>query len=487
MAGARPVCQHLVMRRGLIHRGARIVLGLAIFATLATAIMLRPPKWLSDFDQSFYITIAYDLVHNGVFSNGVFDNVDSTRSIPPPGRFFGPVYPAAVAALMKLDPRFARAVDCNVENNAGRRPASECEVYARPVRIAHAAFLTAGVLAIALAAELILGLPLAFWLAAVIATAALVPDADLFSFVMTESLTFCLYSFAALALIRSVKAPSLGRFAVTGALLGLLVLTRAGYLVLLFVLPLLILISFGRGERLTGRAAAHVAAFILACGAVVSPWMVRNAVSVGHWGLTEEYGSATLIERFAFNDMTVKEFVLAFPYCLPAIGPPLVDRAFGEEAMARFVYYTPKSFFHVGRLTRDKLVEAHGRLDPLIGALARKEMHDNWWRHLLVSLPLGWCGMWVGGALGLILVPLFAATAVLARGISHRLLMIYSAPPVVMLGLHALIANQYTRYNLILIGPLAVAGAWGALRLAGRFPLRVGSPVLTSSGATDPD
>ena len=37
-----------------------------------------------------------------------------------------------------------------------------------------------------------------------------------------------------------------------------------------------------------------------------------------------------------------------------------------------------------------------------------------------------------------------------------------------MLGLHALIANEDTRYNLILIGPLAVAGAWGALRLAGR-------------------
>jgi hypothetical protein len=166
--------------------------------------------------------------------------------------------------------------------------------------------------------------------------------------------------------------------------------------------------------------------------------------------------------------MTVREFLLSFPYCLPAIGPPLVHAAFGEGAMDRFVYYTPKSFFHAGRSTRDKLVEAHGRLDPLIGGIVVNEMRDNWWRHLLVSVPLGWCGLWVGGALGLALVPLFAAAALLARGPSHRLLLIYAAPAVAMLGMHALIANGETRYNLILIGPLAVAGAWGVLRVVDR-------------------
>src|SRR5206468_1721760 len=127
------------------------------------------------------------------------------------------------------------AVDCNVENVAGRRSASECEAYARPVRLIHAAFLAVGVFAIALAAELILELALAFWLTAVFAAAALLPDADLFSFVMTESLTFCLYSLASLAVIRSIKAPGLGRFLVAGALLGLLVLTRAAYAALIFV------------------------------------------------------------------------------------------------------------------------------------------------------------------------------------------------------------------------------------------------------------
>src|SRR5262250_3444786 len=64
---------------------SKILLGFLAFAVLATAITIRRPKSLSDFDQSFYLTIAYDLDRHGVFSNGVFDNVDSTREVPPPG------------------------------------------------------------------------------------------------------------------------------------------------------------------------------------------------------------------------------------------------------------------------------------------------------------------------------------------------------------------------------------------------------------------
>ena len=193
------------MRTRSVFSGSRIVLVLLVFATLATAILLRPAKWLSDFDQSFYLTIAYDIVHHGVFSNGIFDKVDSTREAPPPGRFFGPVYPALVVAAMKIDPRFARAVDCSVEANHKARDGAECEVYALPMHLIHAALLAVGVLAIALAAEMIFAGTITFWLAGGLATLALLADADLFSFVMTESLTFSLYSLAALSLILGLE------------------------------------------------------------------------------------------------------------------------------------------------------------------------------------------------------------------------------------------------------------------------------------------
>jgi hypothetical protein len=371
--------------------GARVVFGVLVFAVLATAILLRPAKWLSDFDQAFYLTIAYDLVHHGVFSNGVFDDVNSTAAVPPPGRFFGPVYPWLAVAAMKIDPRFARAVDCVVEATHKARDGAECEVYARPMHLMHAAQLALGVIAIALAAELIFASAMVFWLAGILATLSLVPDADLFAFVMTESVTFALYSVAALALVLALQAPRVSRIVLTGCLFGLLCLTRPSFLVLAPVVAGLIAVNDRWLARTPWRSAAkHVLAFAVAWLLMVGPWLVRNAVFVGKWGLTEEYGSVTLIERFAFNDMSAREFVLAFPYCLPEIGEPVIDWAFGPETMERFVYYSSKSFFHVGRAHRDRLVEAHDRLDPLIGELIRNEMRDRGWWHLLSACP--WAG-----------------------------------------------------------------------------------------------
>jgi hypothetical protein len=244
-------------------------------------------------------------------------------------------------------------------------------------------------------------------------------------------------------------------------LFGLLCLTRPSFVVLAPVVIGLIAINDIWVSPVRWRALLiHGFAFVLAWLVIVGPWLVRNAVLAGKWGLTEEYGSAALIERFAFDDMTAREFMLAFPYCLPGIGEPVVDWAFGPQAMARFVYHKPGSFFHVGRSRRDQLVETHGRLDPLIKDLIRDEMVERWWRYALVSLPLAWCGMWVGGWFGLALVPLFGCACVMAVRRSKPLFLLYAAPAVVMLALHAAVANHYTRYNLILIGPFAAGAAW---------------------------
>src|SRR5437867_2202519 len=129
---------------------SKILLGFLSFAVLVTAITTQRPKALNDFDQSFYVMIAHDLNRYGVFSNGVFDNVDSTREAPPPGMFFVPGYPLLVLAAMKLDARFAKAVECSVTAVSRETDTSVCDAYATPVRVIHAALLALGVVAIAL-------------------------------------------------------------------------------------------------------------------------------------------------------------------------------------------------------------------------------------------------------------------------------------------------------------------------------------------------
>jgi hypothetical protein len=81
-------------------------------------------------------------------------------------------------------------------------------------------------------------------------------------------------------------------------------------------------------------------------------------------------------------------------------------------------------------------------------------------RYVLTSIPLAWCGMWVGEMLGLVLLPLFVPACVMTTRECRSVLLGYSAPALLMLATHAAVANHYTRYNLVLIGPFSVAAAW---------------------------
>src|SRR3954452_17975760 len=100
---------------------SKVLLGFLAFVVLATAITTRLPKTLSDFDQSFYLTIAYDMDRYGVFSNGVFDTTDTTHIAPVPVMFFVPGYPVLVYVVIKIDERFAKAAACSVEANYNQK------------------------------------------------------------------------------------------------------------------------------------------------------------------------------------------------------------------------------------------------------------------------------------------------------------------------------------------------------------------------------
>jgi hypothetical protein len=445
----------------------RVVFALMIFGILSAAILTRPPKPLIQFDQPFYLSVASDLIHDGTFSNGWIGHEERTTAGPAPGMFFGPVYPWLIAVVARLDPRFAASVDCGAGVYAHLQP---CDVHVWPMLVIHALLLTLGVVAVARAGELMFKSAAIFWVTGVVTTGALLADAQQFSFVMTEATTFSLYSLTMLAMVLGWTTSARRYFALAGLAAGVLCLTRFSFLVAALMLPLLIAIYscfVVRSRR--GRALGDALAFVAVFAVVILPWATRNAISVGKFALTEEYGSLALIERLAYDQMTAQEFALTFPFCLPGVGPGMVEQVFGPEVMARFDYAKAGGFYNIGMTHRDELVTEFKRVDPIIGRVFLEEMRENWWRYLLVSVPLAWCGMWVGGWLGLLIVPMFFVAGVAAWRRSKPLLLLYAAPAVAMLGLHALLASFYTRYNLALIGPFSVATAWLVVSVAARW------------------
>ena len=440
---------------------AKLVLFAVAFATLCPLILAQPARNLQDFDEIFYVRLAYDLDRYGVFTNGPFNTLDDTRVQPPPGMFFGPVYPLLVAAVMKLDPRFAAAVRCTIEADRGHGDISTCESYDLPIRLLNVLLLSTGAVALAATAVILFNAPALFATTGILAIVALAFESPIFSYVMTESTIFAAYAMWMLATVLAWRCGRPLHYALSGLLLGLLSLIKPSFPILFPVVGLLSLIYLrwfgGAGSSHTMR---NLAVFTVAFCCVIGGWVARNAISVGKLGLTEEYGAAVLIERFAYDTMTAREFFQAFPYCTPGIQEWVFDPMYGTDSMHRFTYHTDHSFFNDGRSRRDELTARYGRLDPVISGIIRDEMQANWWRYLLVSIPLAWCGMWVGKASALLFIPLFVWACVRTWRSRQPLLLMYAAPAVVMLALDALVGNHYTRYNLILIGPYTVGAGW---------------------------
>src|SRR5262249_62230323 len=173
----------------------------------------------------------------------------------------------------------------------------------------NAFLLVIGLLAVASAAEVMLARKSAFFIAGLLALAALVAVRGyIFSYVMTESAIFALYSVFALLVLLAWKTGHRRYFICGGAVLGVLCLTKPSFVILF---PLIAALSLLYGYRLSKarrpETAACVLDFSLAFAVVLGLWIARNAVSVGKRGLTEEYGAAGLVGRFASYDVTARE------------------------------------------------------------------------------------------------------------------------------------------------------------------------------------
>lgn len=438
---------------------------ICVFVVLAGTLLSRDPPNITESDQVFYHSIAYDLDRYGVFSNGVWGPAGRDTQPPPAGMMYMPLYPALVWLGMKLDPRLAAAVTC--ANQARQHPTVQqtCDAYTRPMMWIHALLLSIGVIAVAVAGAMIVPGAWVFPLTAIIAAAGVYSHAGLFSFMMTEALTFCLYSLAMLAFIAAIKTPRPLFFALSGAALALLVLDRPSFIILAPLLPALVMFKYWSRGAVRALLAKSLV-FLICFEAVLLPWQARNYLSVGKFGLSEEYGAFNIVVRFGYNQMTLAGGLIGFPAALPQIGLPLTRALFGEDAPRALGWgWNEDSLYGAGGRRAFALRGEYGRLDPVIAHVVIEELRTNWWRYLLTTIPIAWTSMWVGQTWGLILIPIFAFVLFYQVRRRETLLLYYSAPALTMILAHAAFANHAVRFNIGFIGPVSVAAAYFLLHI----------------------
>ncbi len=318
------------------------------------------------------------------------------------------------------------------------------------------------------------------------------------------------------------RQPRLATGVLSGLFLGLLVLTRAVFQYWLAGVALVLAAGLWRDAARRRTLAPACAALVVAAWAVTLPWMLRNAVQVGHFGISGRYGEVLAI-RAEYGRMTWAEARGAFAYYLPDL--PLLGGTVRDRAMrwlepenfgyARFDRNNPEGFY---RRTKNQTGEVAARADQLdpqwrlviehpeggrlsgmqvtrdtvLKRAAADQIRADWLKQGILTaafaargagLSVGSCSSIVGPAgerygrsVGwlvsqacalaqewvLLLVPLAGVMIVLAwrrRDIASALLL---APIVYGFGIHAVATHFIERYSRPLIPVLVVVAALAA-------------------------
>ena len=450
---------------------------------MVTGVLWRrdPINDFTVFDQRFYLGIAHDLVHEGRFTDGYLFVPAGPDGARPPGMRFAPLYPALLAASAELDAGLRRGMECLVDSE-GKNPG--CPTNATSVRWLQFFELLGFFWLIWWAGGVVGGAPVA-WISLVLAlgTAPLVLRSV--DYLMTEMTCLAFTTSAAAACIMAVRGRRMLLWSVaTGALLALAALTRPAFL---YLIPVCVLGALLLGRR---RSLAPVAAMALSAALVLSPWIMRNWIVLGHPALTYGYDSHTLVQRIAFDTMDWHEYAMSYVCWLPD-GNEMGRALAGEGACDRFGWDEHQNSFYVLGL-RHMLYEtlaASGGYPHHLSYLLHAYIFRMPVKHFLVSIPLALRGAYVSHWWGFLLF--FAcvgwSVAALRRArndfyFDKISFLILAMPAWFMLVFNASIAVNQVRYNLMLIPAYAVAGGlclkWAFERHGRRFLAQAASERL---------
>jgi hypothetical protein len=436
-----------------------------------------PADYLSIYDQPVYLSIAYDIQHFGRITNGTGWDIPSADPTRRPGMMRTPLYPIFLAATAVLDPVFNRTLDCFVQKAAS----STCPQQAPLPRdlqflMAVGFYLMLWRIAIRVSGSQRIG-----WLSlgvGLIAAPVLIRSVDS---LMTEILALFFTTIAMLAAVEVFKGQRpVGWALLSGVMIGLATLTRPPFV---YLLPAVAMVVFPliirKSER--WRGVAMLAAFLFGGVFVITPWIVRNAVVMGHPSITSDYAQLALTQRVAYDQMNWRQFAL-FNLCSLPDGAGMGSLLVKPNACGKFGYDgTPGGYYEIGSSTllQSTAVAAGGTARQVRYLLYHYVIRHPVW-HAIISIPMAMRGLWIDHYWGFLTAILCIPLTLRAFRNFDAATLVVTLPGWYMLAFYAALSANQTRYNFMLMIPFSLAGGVELERLLLRV-IKAGIPQKQSS------
>ena len=396
-------------------------------------------------DSLGYVIVANNLLQNGIFSNGAWGVPEEA------GMLFPPLYVGFLSFYGWLNSEFVATLACLATYD------TTCQLDALFGAVLVQALLGAAtyVLFFATVHELSKDWRAA-WLAGVLVAVSGV-FADYLSLLLFETWAFCLLTLVIHILTRigTGSAELMRAMPVVGFLLGLMALGRPGYAYLAYALPVfvgvVVLVSRRAGLRTFILSAL---AFYALYGLTISPWIFRNIHEFGVPAIVDGYGGFILAQRLAYNMMSWQEYWGGFLYNLPDFGDNLARSLLPAGAMDRWDWEGSHTFFRYGNdVLYKQTLAAAGSADAHVPYLLSNYLVADIWKHFAVTFAIAWRGMWPGSYFAMLGFLCFLPTCIIMyQRQAFAAFFLFSIPSIFMLGFHAFVTVNVTRYNV----PLAM-------------------------------
>ncbi|MEC8876180.1 MAG: hypothetical protein VX198_00845 [Pseudomonadota bacterium] len=236
--------------------------------------------------------------------------------------------------------------------------------------------------------------------------------------------------------------------------LALLTLVKAVFLYFAFLLlVILLLLTVFQKNKIFFLKIFFLT--FLVYGLAVGPWMYRNYQISDYPAITEIRGGIALSKRSILNNMNIHQYFAALTFWTRGAGDSLAKNFFSEKNWKPFELYNPEGFYNLGLQTYYK------RLNQLVGQgmsqieasriVERRlleEIVNNLPKHLLVTFPVFYRGLWVDEFI-LISFPAFIWATLLAWKNRRYDVFLCLLPSMFCLLFYSLFSPNFPRYQLL--------------------------------------